>query len=153
MSYCTKAQVKAMFRNLENSTDPAVTDASLDEFIAEADSSINARLKGVYVLPITEGTNPESFVILRKICRLLVACVVDNILNTYAEADKKPDYCKQAHNLLDEIAPKVDPKTGKRPMPASILPDATFIGMNTLKDTVAVQAVDGRIFQKGVDSW
>lgn len=88
MSYCTKAQVKAMFRNLENSTDPAVTDASLDEFIAEADSSINARLKGVYVLPITEGTNPESFVILRKICRLLVACVVDNILNTYAEADK-----------------------------------------------------------------
>lgn len=38
-------------------------------------------------------------------------------------------------------------------MPASILPDATFIGMNTLKDTVAVQAVDGRIFQKGVDSW
>ena len=150
MSYSTTAQIKAMFRNFGAPTAPAVTDPSVVEFIAEADQEIDAALTGVYTLPIA---GPLSLLLLRKISRLLAAAVVDDILNTYSEADKKPGYRRDALKMLEDISGKLDPKTGKKTLPISLLPDAEYIGASVSKNTPAINPQDGRQFQKGVDAW
>jgi len=153
MSYSTKEQVKAMFRNLVAPADnAAVADASIEEFIDEADITIDGAITGVYTLPLTALDNPKSLVLLQKISRLLAAAVVDDVLNSYAEGDKKPSYKKDAMELLGRIAPERG-KDGKRPAPDMLLPDAEYIGMNVQKDTISLQAVEGRQFSKGVDAW
>ena len=150
MSYSTKDQCKAMFRNFDNPTTPAIADATIDEFIEEADQEIDAALTGVYTLPIV---GPDSLLILRKISRLLTAAVMDDILNTYSEADKKPSYKKDAMKMLQDISGVLDPELGRKLRPISLLPDAEYIGETKKENTIAVSATDGRQFIKGEDSW
>lgn len=152
MSYCTPEKVKSMFRCLDDVTDPAVTDAEIQELIDENCAAINGCLGELYQLPITAVDNPESFLILQKLCKLKTAATLDDILNSYGEADKKPTFGKQAHELLEKICPPKK-KGCKRCEPTMKLPDAQFLGANRSGDTIAVQATSGRIFQKGVDTW
>lgn len=155
MSYATPAQVKAMFRNITaNASNQAITDAVLQEWLDEAEGVINSRLKYYYALPITSGSNPQSAVILRKIERLMVACQVDDTLNSYTDKQKKPQYCKQSMEMLDMYAPKPDPKTCKLCEPASRLPDATYLGVQNPDRKFSAQVTDtAPTFKKGVDAW
>lgn len=152
MSYCTVKQVKSMFRDFDDVTDPAVTDAEIQEFIDEACASIDGCLNELYLLPITSVDNPKSFLILQKITRMKVAAVIDDILNNYSEADKKPSWGMYAKQMLEKICPPKK-KGCKRCEPVMKLPDANFLGAQTPGNTIKVQAVDGRTFVKGRDDW
>jgi len=153
MSYASVDNVKSMFRCLDDSvTDPALTNAEIQEFIDEACATIDGCIGEIYQLPITEIDNPKSFLILKKLTRMKVASVVDDILNDYAEADKKPMWGKQAKMLLEKICP---PKKGncQRCEPSMKLPDAEFIGVNIPGDTIKVKATTGVNFRKNRDDW
>lgn len=154
MSYCTPTQVVSMFRNLDLTiTDPAVTEAEIQEWIDENCASMNACLSELYVLPINEIDNPESWKILRKICRYKTAATVDNVVNEYSEADKKPEWGEWAHKMMLKLCPEKDPKTCMRCEPTFKLPDTPFKGANTPGNTIAVKATSGVQFKKGRDDW
>ena len=151
MAYTTIAKVKAMFRNFTgNTSNQAITDATLTEWITAKDARINSRISRYYELPIIAS---ESLLILEEISCLMVAHQVDNVLNNYTDAQKKPDYAKQADALLNEYAPL--PKDNCKPCePVSRLPDATYTGLQNDKRRLSVSVTTtAPIFQKGVDSW
>ncbi len=152
MSYATTTQVKAMFRNLtENATNKAVTDPTIQEWLDEAQQVINSRFKYFYVVPIT-GT--DSLLIVRKIERLIVASQVDDTLNSYTDKQKKPQYLKNAMDMLDCYAPKPDPKTCKLCDPTAQLPDDLFLGQQNTERRFKASVTDvAPTFKKGVDTW
>ncbi len=154
MSYATVDQCKSMFRCLDTTvTDPAVTDAEILEFIDETCASIDGCINELYSLPITAIDNPKSFLILTKLTKFKVAGILDDILNSYGDADKKPTWHKQGEQLLNKICPPKDPKTCKRCEPVMKLPDASFLGANPKGDTISVKATSGRVFSKGGNNW
>lgn len=152
MAYATKEDVKAMFRDFHEGSDPAVSDADLDLYITNTTSIINAKIGTLYVLPINDTDNPESFAILKQLQMYKVACMVDDILNNYAEADKKPSWCKSFKMLMAELVP---PKNDdcKQCEPTMKLPDAEYIGTPTQKNRISVGPTTGTIFKKGADNW
>ncbi len=107
----------------------------------------------MYQLPITVGSNPESFKILKQLQMFKVACIVDDILNDYSEADKKPMWCKKAQSLMDALVPPINPKTCKQCAPTMKLPDAPYLGTNSQRSTIKMNPTSGRIFQKGKNNW
>ncbi len=153
MSYATIDEVKSMFRDFADNVDAAVTDAEITLFLDNSTSIIDAKIGTLYTLPITIGANPKSFAILKQLQMFKVACIVDDILNSYGEADKKPMWCKKAQTLLKDLVPDISPKTGRQPEPTMKLPDATYNGTPTAQNKIRVSATTGTQFNKGVDSW
>jgi len=153
MSYATKDDVKAMFRDFADNTEAAVDDTDLDLFIANNTAMIDSKIGTLYEMPITELQNPESFKVLKQLQMFKVACIVDDILNDYAEADKKPTWCKKAEMLMKALVPEKDKKTCRQCEPTMKLPDAVYIGTPTQKNKMSVKATTGRIFEKGADNW
>jgi len=152
MSYATKEEVKSMFRDFADNDEAAVSDDELDLFLLNAHSIINAKISALYTLPITEADSPNSFNILKQIEMYKVACIVDDILNNYSEADKKPSWCKQANMLLESIAPSID-KKGKQPTPSLILPDSDYNGTATQKNQISILSTSESVFKKNADNW
>jgi hypothetical protein len=150
--YATADDVKALFRNFATSTEAAVTDTKIETWLESAFAMINARIGVLYQLPITDATNPESYKILAQIEAFYVAGIVDDVLNTYSEADKKPQWGERAKYMLNEYAPQLD-KNGVQPKPISVLPDATFLGTPSQKNTPRFQPNTTPIFSKGGDNW
>lgn len=154
MSYATEADIESMFRELDFSdTDAAVNSDDVAKFLDNTTAIINSRVAPLYQTPITELANPESFKILKQIQMFKVACIVDDILNNYAEADKKPEWCKKAKYLLDMYAPMRDPKTCKQCPPTAKLPDAVYLGTETQKNRIKLGATTEPVFKKGSDNW
>lgn len=150
MSYATPTHVKSMFRDFATSSTPAVTDVEIQEFLDEAALVIDSALQEYYTLTITDV---GALIILRKIERMMVAGIVDDILNTYGEADKKPGWIKDAKELLFKYAPGRDKQTCKLCVPIMKLPGETFLGTSTTGSTIKIKHDTGVIFEKGVDSW
>lgn len=153
MSYATVDNVKSLFRDFADNSDPAVTDTEIQEFLDSAFSIINAKIGTLYSLPISNVGNPDSFEILKRLETFKVACIVDDILNNYSEADKKPSWCKKAKALMYELVPPMDPKTCKQCEPTMRLPDATYLGTSTQKNRISIGPTTGTIFKKGQDNW
>ena len=152
MAYATKHNVKMLFRDFPADADAAIPDTHLDTFLDQTSAVIDARLSGLYSLPITELGNPASFVMLAHIQSMYVASMVDDILNNYTEADKKPNWYKRAMEQLNMIAPLKNSK-GEQPEPSSFLPDADYLGTNIQKGKFKLSSTDTAIFKKGVDNW
>lgn len=133
MAYVTVDQIKSMFRRIkieadtgDESTNTVVTTEEVDEFIAETEAVLNAKLSEYYETPIT-GT--ESLLIVRKIVRMKVAHIIKGILEvTDAESDKKQDVQgnldKQADKLIEKLLPQCDPCKKEFQPPILPLPDA-----------------------------
>jgi len=114
MPYTTLAKVKSMFRGItisadtgNESTNTAVTEEDVAEFIAEADAEIDARLNRYYVTPIT-GT--EALKVVGTISKYKVAHMIKTILEaTSSNSDKEQDVQtnleKKANRLLEDITP------------------------------------------------
>ena len=153
MSYATVDNVKSLFRNLTTDAQSAVTDAEIQDFLDDADEIINAKIGTLYLLPITEGANPKSFKILKRLESFKVACIVDDILNSYGEADKKPGWCKKAKELMNELVPPKDKKTCKQCEPTMKLSDASYLGTRSQKSKVKISSTTGTVFKKGSDNW
>ncbi len=153
MSYATPDNVKSLFRDFADNSEAAVDDTEIQEFLDDAHSIINAKIKTLYTLPITVIDNPESFAILRRLETYQVACVVDDILNNYSEADKKPQWCKKAKELMNELVPPRDPKTCRQCEPTMKLPDAPYLGINEQKNRISVGAKTPPVFKKNGNNW
>ena len=153
MAYATIDEVKSMFRDFADNADATVNDAELQLFLDNSTSIIDAKIGTLYQMPIVEGTNPESFKILKQLQMFKVACIVDDILNDYAEADKKPMWCKKAHSLLEALVPSPDPKTCKQCPPTMRLPDAEYLGTSTQRGRISLSATEGTVIKKGADNW
>lgn len=153
MSYATTDEIKTMFRDFADNSEAAVDDAELTLFLENTKSIIDAKIGTLYQLPINSTDNPESFKILKQLQMYKVACIVDDILNDYSEADKKPMWCKKAHMLLEALVPSKNEKTCKQCEPTMKLPDAPYLGTATQRGRIKVSATEGRIFKKGADNW
>lgn len=149
MSFASVADVKAYFRDFAESTEAAVTDEKIQAWLDTASISVLARFHTLYETITTE--NEASAKIIAEIEAMKVADIVDNILNSYSEGDKKPQWGKMAMATLKEYCPdKVD---GIQPEPDVKLPDAQYVGTRTQKARMSVSATSGSIFKKGVDAW
>lgn len=153
MSYSTIAKVKSLFRDFGGGSDPAVSDSEIQEFLDDAALIINGRIGLLYQLPIILADSPDSYGILRRIETYIVADIVDDILNSYTEADKKPEWGKKASSLLKDISPPLDKKRGKQLEPAMKLLDAVYLGTSTQRNKITIAKTSGAIFKKGVDNW
>lgn len=153
MSYATKDEIKSLFRDFADNSEAAVDDAEIDLFIDNTTSIIDAKISTLYMMPITEAENPKSFKILKQLQMFKVACIIDDILNDYAEADKKPMWCKKANHLLKALVPDVNPKTCRQCVPTMKLPDAEYIGTSTQRGRINVSATSGTVIKKGFDNW
>ena len=151
MSYATKEEIKSMFRDFADNSEAAVTDTELDLFLNNTASIIDAKIGTLYSMPILEVDSPESFKILKQVQMFKVACIVDDILNSYGEADKKPMWCKKAAALMESLVP--DKKGCKQCVPTMKLPDATYTGTSQQRGRMTVSNTAGTIFQKGENNW
>ena len=151
--YATKEEVKSLFRDFADNSEAAVTDTEIDLFLENTAEMIDAKIGTLYQLPITEAANPKSFRILKQVHMYKVACIIDDILNDYSEADKKPMWASDAKGLLKALVPEINAKTCKQCPPTTILPDATYLGTSTQRGKIKVSATTGRIFQKGQNNW
>ena len=153
MSYATKEDIKSMFRDFADNSEAAVNDTELDLFIDNSTAIIDAKIGTLYQMPITEGDNPESFKILKQLQMFKVACIVDDILNSYGEADKKPMWCKKAQALLTALVPDINPKTCRQCVPTMKLPDAPYVGTPTQRNKISISATSGTVIKKNQDNW
>jgi len=85
MAYCTEAQVQAEFKELPITATSALKTAQIAEFIAEADSMLNAIIGTRYVVPVTAG---NALVVMRMLSRALVANRVAGVLAIKTGVDK-----------------------------------------------------------------
>lgn len=153
MSYATIDEVKSMFRDFADNSEAAVTDSEIQLFLDNTCAMIDAKIGTLYQMPITNAINPESFKILKQVHMFKVACIIDDILNDYAEADKKPMWCKKAAMIMEALVPPMDPKTCRQCEPTMKLPDAVYIGTKTQTNQIKMNPTQGTIFQKGGDNW
>ena len=151
MIYATKEEVKSLFRDFCDNADAAVSDDELDLFIDNTGCEIDAKIGTLYLLPITEIDTPKSFKILKQLQMYKVACIVDDILNSYGEADKKPMWCQRANKLMDMLVPPK--KNCKQCEPTMKLPDAEYTGVPAQTGQIRISATSGNIFRKGANNW
>lgn len=154
MSYATPADVKSLFRKwMEPPTAQAITDAELQAWLDDTFAEINAVLYNIYTLPITLIANPLSYPIVKKIEYLMVGAIADEILHSYSEADKKPQWGAQAARMLENLVPQYDRKTCKQCPPYAKLPDTPFLGTTKQKAQIKISNTSGTTFKKGIDGW
>lgn len=153
MSYATPAEVKSLFRNFSGGSNPAVTDTEIQLFLDNASEIIDAKIGTLYTLPITEGAHPKSYKILKQLNMFQAACIVDDILNDYSEADKKPMWCKKSETLLNSLVPPREKNNCRQRVPTMILPDAPYVGTETQRNKMSVMPTSGTIFKKGGNNW
>ena len=152
MSYATKENVKSLFRDWNDNADAAFDDADIDLQILLSTSIINAKIGTLYQMPITEVGNPESYAILKQLQMFKVACVADDVINSYGEADKKPTWCKKAHELMEALVPSKK-KDCMQCEPTMKLPDTEYLGTTTQRGKIRISATTGTTFKKGANNW
>ncbi len=152
MSFATPQDVKDFFRHFADNSEAAVTDAKIQKWLDSEHEFVLGKVGTLYQLPITAEANPKSALILADIEAMLVAAKVDDILNNYSEADKKPQWFRNAMLKLKEYVPDKD-KEGKQPEPTVKLPDVTYNGTRAQKGQLKVSSTSAPIFSKGGDNW
>jgi len=149
MSYATPAQVKSLFRHFADNSEAAVIDTEIQDFLDDAEEIINAKLGTLYTMPITD---PAALKILKRLETFQVAAVVDDILNNYSEADKKPQWKSNADKLMKDLVPPRNAK-GIQPEPTMKLPNENYLGTSTQRGKITLSRTSGTIFKKGANNW
>ena len=153
MSYANIDEVKTMFRDFADNSEAAITNDEITLFLDNTTEIIDAKIGTLYTLPITLIDNPKSWSILKQLQMFKVACIIDDILNDYAESDKKPMWCKKAMNLLNALVPPIDPKTCRQCEPTMKLPDKAYNGTSTQTNRIRVSKTSGTVFEKNANNW
>lgn len=108
MSYSEVEDIQAEFKSIKfDEDDSAVSTSSVENFIAQADAEIDARISSLYVVPVTAG--PSALLLLKQLSTWLVAQRVKDIVevkNVRAETDQdvKIDTAVRARKMLNDIA-------------------------------------------------
>lgn len=152
-SFATPANVQAYFRDLTiDATDGAVTSAKIQAWLDSKHQYVMGKIYTLYASTITQGANPLSFLIIADIEAMLVVAIVDDILNNYNDAQKKPTWEKRAMALLCEYIPNKN-SDGIQIEPSIKLPDATYLGSTKPRGTLKVSSTATPIFTKGGVNW
>lgn len=152
MSYATPDDVKGLFRNFPSNTDAAVDDDKIQKWLDSANAKVVGKIGTLYQMPITVELHPLACLMLAEIETFFVASIIDDVLNTYSEADKKPGWEKRAQMALRDLIPEKT-SDGKQPEPTTKLPDAVYLGTKLQTSGIKVSSTNESIFKKGVDSW
>jgi hypothetical protein len=140
-----------MFRDFADNSQAAVDDTEIQLFLDNTTAIIDSNIGTLYLMPVTEVDNPESFKVLKQLQMFKVACIIDDILNDYSEADKKPGWCKKAEMLLNALVPPK--KNCKQCKPTMILPDTPFLGTDTQRARIKISATSGTVIRKNENNW
>lgn len=145
MAYCTNSDVQAEFKSLTY-TSGLITSAKVDEWIAQADAYINARIGLKYQTPVTDA---DALSILKTISVWFVAYRVKDILITSTgspavdqNSQPRNDYMKLAEARLQLI---ID---GKLPLPNTSLANST----DGVKSYSYANSIE-HTFKKDVAQW
>lgn len=106
MAYSDSDDISSEFKDIEFSTDTAVTDTEVDGFCDQAAAQIDSVIASRYEVPVT---GPISLLLLKMISILLVKGRILSILSVKTPQDKTkqdpdgPDLIKQAMDMLAQI--------------------------------------------------
>jgi len=108
MAYCTNSQVLAEFKNLSWASSGGIASATVDQWITEADTYIDAHVSLKYSTPVSSSVGGAQ--LLRTISVWLVADRVQDtlkLLTGNANIDQssipEPRYRARAEKMLKEI--------------------------------------------------
>lgn len=144
MSYSDVADIQAEFRSIKINDDSAVTEESVESFIAQADAEIDSMIGTRYAVPVS---GESALLVLKQISVWLVARRVKDVLE------------------IKNVRPEVDQdiKTDTRSMALSMLNKIVNGEMNLIGATLAnsVQGVKSgvsannieRTFKRNTDQW
>lgn len=88
MAYATASDIASEFKNLEISATTTITTDEVNEFADQISKMIDSYVGKRYLVPLTSGSNPISFSILKMICIQLVANRVKGILRIRTGSEK-----------------------------------------------------------------
>ncbi len=143
--YCTKEQVADEFNGITFASTTNPTDTTVDRWIEEADSVINAKVGLRYVTPVTDE---NDLIVLRQIAIMLVSARVRRRLNrTGPEGEaakvKVADTDTKAMKMLDDIV--------KGSMTLS--ENSTFLREEAGISSYTQSQECPHTFKKGCDQW
>jgi hypothetical protein len=147
MGYCSTSDVVAEFKGITFSSTTSVTSDDVSSFIAQESAVIDGMLAGLYETPVT-GTS--ALLILQKICTLIVAGRVKNIL-AVKTGDPKLDQNAPGAPMLSAAKMLLDAILSK----SLILSDATTTGISPVASYTSTDiGVDyDRHFHLDSDEW
>lgn len=108
MAYCEVEDIQTEFKDIKFDEDgSAVTTASVESFIDQAGSEIDARISVRYAVPVT--MNDSALLLLKQICVWLVSDRIRDItevknVRTESDQDVKISTGGRARKMLAEIA-------------------------------------------------
>lgn len=115
MAYATASNVQDEFKSVDfTASGAAISTAKVTEWIAQAESYINAKISSRYTVPVTSS---DATPLLKMISIAIVKCRIETILAVKAPVDPNrqatdtPDCYKRWDEMLDKIA------SGKLPLP------------------------------------
>jgi len=156
MAYTDLTQVQSLFRNVTFSTESAVTSADVSQFITDAETFINARLKNYYDI---DNIGPESEVMLATVAKYKVASIIKEVLELTSSNSSNINqrvtgsWDMIANKMLDEIAPPIDNCKGCFPRPVTPLPDTDLISVRPQKATLFAGSNATKTFTKSGNNW
>ena len=153
-TFATPADVRACFRNMGTlPTNSEVNDTKIQAWLDAIEVRVMGKIYTLYASAITSAVNPLSVKLIAQIETFFAAAIVDDILNTYSDGQKKPTWEKRAIEMLNELIPPRD-KDGRQPEPLTKLPDATYLGTTTVTGQLSVKNITtGPRFKKGENNW
>jgi len=133
MTYTTASDILKYFNGLSytdsEGTDNNLSEADVDQFIAEQTVILNMKIAKKYTLPVTDA---DDLTYLKIICDKMVVCQIDKTLRAYAMDDesqyvRKRNYCKEAQEMIEGIM------DGSVPLNST---QKSFVGLRYNKTTV-----------------
>lgn len=97
--YCLVDDIRSDFKDIVFSATSSVTEDEVTKFIAEETAFIDSIICARYVVPIIEGTSPNSFLVLKRICIFLVSDRVRHVLYVKTGNDSKDSDSKGLRSL------------------------------------------------------
>ena len=156
-------KVKSLFRRIkieadtgDEKTNTVVTIEEVNEFIAETETAVKARLSTCYD---TANIGTESVTIIGIVVKYLVADVIKNImaLTVNQNSDRKnqdmgPNWGMKAKEMLEKICPEVS-CDGCREKPIMPLPDTPMLSEPPVGANLFSSATNTAQFKKSGPNW
>ena len=160
--FTTTEKVKSLFRRIkiepdtgDESQNTVITTEEVEEFIAESEANVKARLSKCYDM---SAVGTESVLIIGQIVKYRVAQIIKNILElTTKNSESKTqivtsNWDKKADEMIEQICPKAN-CNGCKQKPTLPLPDTPLAGEPPVNANLFNSASNTPVFKKNSDNW
>ncbi len=100
MAYSTKDNVESEFKNVTFDATSKVTETEVDEFIAEADLTVDSFLSRRYVVPVT---GVQTLILVRKFSRQLTAARCAPIIGVQTNFERTTNNKEEKSSVISGI--------------------------------------------------